>query len=117
MNKKNYISISEVSKLLNINTHVIRYWDSNIEGLSTKLNGSKRRYFNHSNIKNLKILKSLLHTNGKSHYSIITAKNIMKNKNFNIKSYQVKDDKSNTLFIDSLNEISNNLKNLIKLKI
>ena len=34
---KKYKTIKEVSDLLNINQHVIRYWDSKFEGLSIRL--------------------------------------------------------------------------------
>ena len=52
MNKK-YLNISEVSKMLQIEEHKIRYWDSldpktnkyRIEGISTKSNAGTR-YFN-----------------------------------------------------------------------
>ena len=44
---KKYLNIREVSKLLDIKEHVIRYWDSidpktkkiRVEGISTKSNG------------------------------------------------------------------------------
>ena len=48
---KNYQSISEVSELLKIKQHVIRYWDSQFEGVSTRLGQRKRRIFNPKNIK------------------------------------------------------------------
>ena len=57
MKDKQYISITEVSKLLNINAHVIRYWDSKFDGISTRLSDNKRRFFNNSNIKKLSELK------------------------------------------------------------
>ena len=47
---KNYKSISEVSLLLNINKHVIRYWDSKFN-ISTRLNKNKQRFFDNENIK------------------------------------------------------------------
>ena len=55
MNKK-YLNINEVSKLLDIKEHVIRYWDSTdpftnqkrISGISIKSKGGTR-YFNNEN--------------------------------------------------------------------
>ena len=43
MTNKTYKSISEVSELLKIKKHVIRYWDSNFEDISTRLGDKKRR--------------------------------------------------------------------------
>ena len=55
---KKYLNISEVSKLLQIEEHKIRYWDSKdpktnkyrIEGISTKSKGGTR-YFNREKMK------------------------------------------------------------------
>ena len=63
---KKYLSISEVSKIVGIKEHVIRYWDSidpntnkfRIEGISTKRSGT--RYFNKQNITKLNRLKQVL---------------------------------------------------------
>ena len=46
MSEKKYKSISEVSKILNLKKHVIRYWDSKFDGLSVRLNSNKQRFFN-----------------------------------------------------------------------
>jgi len=80
MKEKKYRSITEVSELLDINSHVIRYWDSKFIGLSTRLNSSKQRFFNIGHIKKLKDLKLTLYTNGKHNYSLDLAKKII-NKN------------------------------------
>ena len=68
---KKYLSISEVSKVVGLEEHTIRYWDSidpktkrfRVEGISTK---SKlgTRYFNRENINKLQKLKSLIYANG-----------------------------------------------------
>ena len=113
MNKK-YYSISEVSKLLDIKTHVIRYWDSKFEDISTRLN-NKQRFFNNVNIKKLKELKLTLYENGKQNYSLelanklVDAKNIqnLNNKNFKFPETDFK------FYIKDLIKIRNNLTNLI----
>ena len=46
MNNKHYKSITEVSEMLNINKHVIRYWDSKFEGISFRRGKNTRRFFN-----------------------------------------------------------------------
>ena len=114
MKNKNYRSISEVSEILKIKQHVIRYWDSKFEGISTRLNKTKRRYFNSQNIKKLQTLKELLHTNGKPHYSLEMANNILK-KNILKKDFDLSIINSNkALNIEKLAYISNNLKKLIE---
>ena len=87
MTNKRYLNISEVSKLLQIEEHKIRYWDSvdpktnkyRVEGISTKSNGGTR-YFNKENIKKLQKLNGILY-DGKAHnYSIKLADKILSSK-------------------------------------
>ena len=74
MNKK-YLNISEVSELLDLKEHTIRYWDSidpntnllRFEGLSTKSRAGTR-YFNRENILKLKRLKKLLYDKGNNNF-------------------------------------------------
>ena len=42
---KKYKTIKEVSNLLNINQHVIRYWDSKFDGLSIRFSKKKTKIF------------------------------------------------------------------------
>ena len=89
MINKKYLNISEVSKLLQIEEHKIRYWDSvdpktnkyRIEGISTKSKGGTR-YFNKENIKKLQKLKKILYEGDNQNYSIKLAEKIL---NSNIK--------------------------------
>ena len=87
MIEKQYKNIKEVSKLLNIKEHVIRYWDSidpktekiRIQGLSTRNRGGTR-YFNRDNINKLEQLKNVLFENGKHNYSLDLANKILSSK-------------------------------------
>ena len=87
MTEKQYKNIKEVSKLLNIKEHVIRYWDSidpktdkiRIQGLSTRNRGGIR-YFNRDNINKLEQLKFILFENGKHNYSLDLANKILSSK-------------------------------------
>ena len=89
MINKKYLNISEVSKLLQIEEHKIRYWDSvdpktnkyRIEGISTKSKGGTR-YFNMENVKKLQKLKKILYEGDNQNYSIKLAEKIL---NSNIK--------------------------------
>jgi len=81
---KKYLNISEVSKMLQIEEHKIRYWDSldpktkkyRIEGISTKSKGGTR-YFNKDNIRKLQKLKNILYDGEKHNYSIKLADKIL----------------------------------------
>ena len=112
---KRYYTISEVSKKLDIKTHVIRYWDSKFEGISTRLNNNKQRFFNNSNIKKIKELKITLYNNGKLNYPLELA-----NKLVDVKNSQSFKNRDRSIFesnlkidIDDLMQIRKNLINLI----
>ena len=112
---KKYKSIDEVSKLLKINKHVLRYWDSKFPDLSTRMNNKKQRFFSTENINKIKQIHKLLYHNGKHVYSLDLAEKIIKktttdltNKDFNIQN-------KNKLDIKLLKSISQNLKKLISL--
>ena len=114
LKNKNYKSISEVSEILKVKQHVIRYWDSQFNGVSTRLAPRKRRIFNQKNIKKLQALKKLLHTNGKSHHSLEMARKIIEGNMIEKKiKLTVKEDHKNSN-INKLINISENLKKLIK---
>ena len=118
MKEKRFKSIKEVSKLLGLNSHVIRYWDSKFEGLSTRLSPKGQRFFNSENIKNLKNLKLTLYNKGKHNYSLDLAKRIINKQysNVQINNYD-KESKNNTLDIykDSLKSLISIRENLKKL--
>ena len=88
MINKKYFNISEVSKMLQIEEHKIRYWDSidpktnkyRIDGISTKSKGGTR-YFNKENIKKLKKLKNILYDGSNQNYSIKLADKILSSNN------------------------------------
>ena len=97
MINKKYLNISEVSRLLQIEEHKIRYWDSvdpktnkyRIEGISTKSKGGTR-YFNKENIKKLQKLKKILYEGDNQNYSINLAEKIL-NSNF---KHSIEEDKT-----------------------
>ena len=111
MISKKYLNISEVSKILQIEEHKIRYWDSidpktnkyRIEGISTKSKGGTR-YFNKDNIRKLQKLKSILY-DGKNHnYSIKLADKIL-NSNNKFSNKKAQNDK-NYEYLDNNKKIS-----------
>ena len=88
MINKKYLNISEVSKLLQIKEHKIRYWDSidpktsrfRVDGISTKSKGGTR-YFNKDNIKKIQKLKSILYDGNTNNYPIKLAEKILSSNN------------------------------------
>ena len=96
MIEKQYKNIKEVSKLLNIKEHVIRYWDSidpktdkiRVQGLSTRNRGGIR-YFNKDNINKLDQLKAVLFENGKHNYSLDLANKILSSKKNKVSDHKI----------------------------
>ena len=108
--KKTYYSISEVSKMLNIQEHTIRFWDSKLPDLSKRDNKGKTRFFNLKQIEKLSKLNNMLKKND----SITLAYEILSKKNYKYSS-------SNTSNIDNLKgdsiKFQNNIariKNILK---
>ena len=113
MKDKKYKSIAEVSELLKINKHVIRYWDTKFDGISTRLSDNKRRFFNIENIKKLQELKNILYQNGRHNYSFDLAKKIVSDKTKKKEVSNINQIRGTKFSIVKLQEISNNLKELL----
>ena len=124
MIKKKYLNISEVSKILQIEEHKIRYWDSldpktnkfRIEGISTKSKGGTR-YFNKENIKKLQKLKNILYDGDIQNYSIKLAEKILTSKS----KSTIERDKTNAGSqdlnnVEKIEQILNKMKILLKNK-
>ena len=124
MIKKKYLNISEVSKILQIEEHKIRYWDSldpktnkfRIEGISTKSKGGTR-YFNKENIKKLQKLKNILYDGDIQNYSIKLAEKILTSKS----KSTIEKDKTNAGSqdlnnVEKIEQILNKMKILLKNK-
>ena len=113
IDKKTYYSISEVSKILNIKEHTIRFWDSKLSDLSKRDNKGKTRFFNVKQIEKLSRLNDILKKNDSITlaYEILSKKNT-KNSPINIsnlKGDSIKFQKN----INKIKNISKNLKNLL----
>ena len=122
MINKKYLNISEVSKMLQIEEHKIRYWDSmdpktnkyRVEGISTKSKGGTR-YFNKDNIKKLQKLKNILYDGDSQNHSIKLAGKILTSK---IKS-DIKKDKTIIDYqdlnnVENIKQILNKMRLLLK---
>ena len=110
MINKKYLNISEVSKMLQIEEHRIRYWDSidpktnkiRIDGISTKSKAGTR-YFNKENIKKLQQLKNILYDGNTHNYSIKLADKILSSNNKLI--IQKDENPTNIYFSDNAKKI------------
>ena len=124
MINKKYLNISEVSKLLQIEEHKIRYWDSvdpktkkyRIEGISTKSKGGTR-YFNKENIRKLQKLKKILYEGDNQNYSIKLAEKIL-NSNFqqSIEEDKTKINSQDLNNVEKFEQILNKMRLLLKNK-
>ena len=114
--KKSYYSISEVSKMLNIQEHTIRFWDSKLPDLSKRNNKGKTRFFNLKQIEKLSNLNDLLKKNDSiTLANEILSKNNSKKIHLNLQdSLENKNDSNlNKQIVNKIRTISNNLKSLI----
>ena len=114
--KKTYYSISEVSKILNIHEHTIRFWDSKLPDLSKRDKKGKTRFFNLKQIEKLSKLNDILKKNDsvKLAYEILSKNN---NKNLLIKTNEKDQLKRDSIKfqqnIVKIKNVSKNLKNLL----
>ena len=114
--KKTYYSISEVSKILNIQEHTIRFWDSKLPDLSKRDNKGKTRFFNLKQIEKLSKLNDILKKNDsvKLAYEILSKNN---NKNLLIKTNEKDQLKRDSIKfqqnIVKIKDVLKNLKNLL----
>ena len=122
MTNRKYLNISEVSKMLQIEEHKIRYWDSidpktnkyRVEGISKKSKGGTR-YFNKENIKKLQKLKNVLYEGGNQNYSIRLAEKIITSSSkVQIEKYKINSDIQDLNNVKKIEQILNKMRKLLK---
>ena len=72
--KKLYYSISEVSKLTNLEQYILRYWETEFDQLTPSKNRAGNRIYTNKDIKLILDIKTLLR---EKKYTIEGAKNIL----------------------------------------
>ena len=117
-----YKSIGEVAKILNLinkkkgtlNTHTIRYWESEFKQIKPKILNGNRRYYNNKTIEILKKVKYLLKDKG---MTIIGVKKVL-NSAKSLKLDELENDSiTDGIFIKKkLIKISNLIKKIKSLK-
>ncbi len=122
MINKKYLNISEVSKLLQIEEHKIRYWDSKdpntkkyrVDGISTKSSGGTR-YFNKENIKKLEKQINILNEGKINKDSIkLDEKILSSNNNTSIKIRKNTSNNQNTNNEEKIEQILYKMRLLLK---
>jgi DNA-binding transcriptional MerR regulator len=70
-----YFRIGEVSSLVGVDPHVLRYWESEFKVIKPRRAKSKQRLYRKKDVENLLRIKSLLHDEG---YTIAGARRLLK---------------------------------------
>ncbi|MDC0060232.1 MerR family transcriptional regulator [Pelagibacteraceae bacterium] len=116
IHKKTYYSISEVSKMLNIQEHTIRFWDSKLPDISKRDKKGKTRFFSLKQIEKLSKLNDILKKNDSITlaYEILSKNNNKKSSiNINNNDYLKTDSIEFQKNIHKIKNISRSLKNLL----
>jgi len=72
---KIYFRIGEVSDLVGVDRHVLRYWESEFKVIRPRRAKSNQRLYRRQDVENLLLIKSLLYGNG---YTISGARRLLK---------------------------------------
>ncbi len=117
-----YKSISEVARILELvnkkngklNTHTIRFWEKQFKQVKPRILAGRRRYYDNRSIEVLKKIKFLLKEKG---LTINGAKKVIDdNGSFKLDGLKNKSINSDIKIINKLQNISNLIKELKKIK-
>jgi len=114
-----YLTIGEVAKKLDLidkktgslQSHTIRYWETQFKQIKPKIKAGNRRYYNAENIKTLNFVKFLLKEKG---LTIMGVKKILNNQ----KAISIDDTLNFSVYKSDLkttNVIKNKIKNISKI--
>ena len=108
-----YKTISETSKLLDIPSHVLRFWEKKFSNLKPKKSVGGRRYYSPSDLQILNSIKNLLYNKG---YTINGAISYLDNQENNDSSEKElkKDNKEAVSKLDSILTSLNKIKKIIE---
>lgn len=71
---KKYFRIGEVSQLVGVDTHVLRFWESEFSNVKPRRARSNQRLYRRQDVENLLTIKTLLHDQG---YTIAGARRVL----------------------------------------
>jgi DNA-binding transcriptional MerR regulator len=105
-----YYRIGEVSRLVGVDPHVLRYWETEFKIIKPRRAKSKQRLYRRKDVENLLLIKNLLHDEG---YTIAGARRLLKEPG-RISHRTVRKKDSNTGCTDCLMIIKKELQELMK---
>ena len=108
--KKRYYSISEVSEMLDVKQHILRYWEGEFSKLRPRKNRAGNRAYTERDIKIIILIKNLLY---EEKYTIEGAKNHLKSNRTLIDDQQIEIPFEKIKTKNEINEICNELLKLI----
>ncbi len=73
--EKKYFRIGEVSKIVGVDTHVLRYWETEFPRIRPRRAKSRQRLYRKQDVECLLLVKELLHEQG---YTISGARKVLK---------------------------------------
>jgi len=79
---KVYFRIGEVSDLVGVDQHVLRYWETEFKVIRPRRAKSNQRLYRKQDVENLLLIKTLLHNEG---YTISGARKFLKNQSQDVK--------------------------------
>ena len=79
---KVYFRIGEVSELVGVDQHVLRYWETEFKVIRPRRANSNQRLYRKQDVENLLLIKTLLHDEG---YTISGARKLLKNQRQDVK--------------------------------
>ncbi|NOX80649.1 MAG: MerR family transcriptional regulator [Deltaproteobacteria bacterium] len=85
---KTYFRIGEVSGLVGVDRHVLRYWESEFKVIRPRRAKSNQRLYRRQDVENLLLIKSLLYGNG---YTISGARRLLKSSEADLAKEERKD--------------------------
>jgi DNA-binding transcriptional MerR regulator len=108
--KKLYYSISEVSRITELEQYVLRYWETEFEQLRPAKNLSGNRIYTNRDIKLILYIKKLLR---EEKYTIEGAKKLIKNYSLKEEDDEIKKEENEEEKISRIPSLSNNEMSLL----
>ncbi|VAW41782.1 Transcriptional regulator, MerR family [hydrothermal vent metagenome] len=112
---KTYFRIGEVSGLVGVDCHVLRYWESEFKVIRPRRAKSNQRLYRRQDVENLLLIKSLLYGNG---YTISGARRLLKSSSdADLTKEEKKDDsRSHDLYLATIKKELRRIQQLLATK-
>ena len=111
MNEKMYLKMGEVCDMTGLESHVLRFWETEFPQLSPRKNRAGHRIFTHDDVALVKRIKKLVHDDGFTIAGAIKKLNEIEDKPPAPTSPQLKQKQ----LLGQVREVSGILKNLTKM--